>query len=53
MLCIYNFLGTIKAIATVVLVVIIVGITIPGTEACSGGSEIITHEYHNTTSVNC
>ena len=48
MLCIYNFLGNIKAIAAVVLV-IIVGITIPGTVACSGGSEIITHEYHNTT----
>ena len=38
MLCTYNFLGTIKAIARVILAVIIVVIIVPGTEACSGGS---------------
>ena len=42
MLCIYNFLVTIKAIARVILAVVIVGITVPETEACSGGSEPTT-----------
>ena len=42
LLCIYNFLVTIKAIARVILAVVIVGITVPETEACSGGSEPTT-----------
>ena len=39
MLCIYNFLGTIKAIARAVLVV---GLIVPGIEACSGGGSATT-----------
>ena len=42
MLSIYNFLVTIKAIARVILAVLIVGITVPRTEGCSGGSEPVT-----------
>ena len=42
MLSIYNFLVTIKAIARVILAVAIVGITVPRTEGCSGGSEPVT-----------
>ena len=42
MLSIYNFLVTIKAIARVILAVAIVGIIVPRTEGCSGGSEPVT-----------
>ena len=42
MLSIYNFLVAIKAIARVILAVAIVGITVPRTEGCSGGSEPVT-----------
>ena len=49
MLCIYNFLVTIKAIARVILAVVIVGITVPEIEACSGGSEPATTKSPVTT----
>ena len=48
MLSIYNFLVTIKAIARVLLAVVIVGITVPGTRACSGGSEPLTTKSPST-----
>ena len=49
--CIYNFLVSIKEIARVILAVVIIGITVFGTEACSGGSEPATTKSPAATAV--
>ena len=49
--CIYNFLVSIKEIARVILAVVIIGITVFGTEACSGGSEHATTKSPAATAV--